>query len=100
MIAARGLSVGGLGLPAGLWRWAALGFIFLAIAAAGVAVTVATTDRASSWAGVALLAGIGALASIFLYAIWPKESLSTADARRVAEAAARANVAWAITGSD
>jgi two-component system cell cycle sensor histidine kinase/response regulator CckA len=96
MIAARGLN-GGLGLPAGLWRWAALGFIFLAIAAAGVA--VATADLAR-WAGVALLAGIGALASIFLYAIWPKESLSTADARRVAEAAARANVAWAITGSD
>ncbi len=47
-----------------------------------------------------LLAGIGAVASIFLYAIWPRESLSTADARRVAEAAARANVAWAITGPD
>jgi two-component system cell cycle sensor histidine kinase/response regulator CckA len=97
MMAARGLSVGGTGLPAGMWRWAALGFIFLAIAAAALA--LATPDSAR-WAGVMLLAGIGAVASIFLYAIWPKESLSTADARRVAEAASRANVAWAITGTD
>ncbi len=97
MIAARGLSVGGAGLPAGMWRWAALGFIFLAIAAAALA--LATPD-AARWAGVMLLAGIGAVASIFLYAIWPREALSTADARRVAEAAARANVAWAITGTD
>jgi two-component system cell cycle sensor histidine kinase/response regulator CckA len=80
-----------------MWRWAALGFIFLAIAAAALA--LATPDSAR-WAGVMLLAGIGAVASIFLYAIWPRESLSTADARRVAEAAARANVAWAITGPD
>ena len=80
-----------------MWRWAALGFIFLAIAAAALA--LATPDSAR-WAGVMLLAGIGAVASIFLYAIWPKESLSTADARRVAEAAARANIAWAITGPD
>jgi two-component system cell cycle sensor histidine kinase/response regulator CckA len=97
MMATRGLTLGNAGLPAGTWRWAALGFIFLAIAAAGLA--VATPD-AARWAGVMLLAGIGAVASIFLYAIWPKESLSTADARRVAEAAARANVAWAITGPD
>src|SRR5580698_11664782 len=97
MMAARGLSLGNAGLPAGMWRWAALGFIFLAIAAATLA--LATPDSAR-WAGVMLLAGIGAVASIFLYAIWPKESLSTADARRVAEAAARANVAWAITGTD
>ncbi|HWA90542.1 MAG TPA: ATP-binding protein [Rhizomicrobium sp.] len=97
MMATRGLTVGNAGLPAGMWRWAALGFIFLAIAAAGLA--VATPD-AARWAGVMLLAGIGAVASIFLYAIWPKESLSTADARRVAEAAARANIAWAITGPD
>ncbi len=97
MMATRGLTVGNTGLPAGMWRWAALGFIFLAIAAAALAVS---TPDAARWAGVMLLAGIGALASIFLYAIWPKESLNTADARRIAEAAARANVAWAITGSD
>jgi two-component system cell cycle sensor histidine kinase/response regulator CckA len=97
MMATRGLTLSNAGLPAGMWRWAALGFIFLAIAAAGLA--VATPD-AARWAGVMLLAGIGAVASIFLYAIWPRESLTTADARRVAEAASRANVAWAITGPD
>ncbi|MBV9905328.1 MAG: response regulator, partial [Alphaproteobacteria bacterium] len=42
----------------------------------------------------------GAVASLFLFAIWPKEKMSGADARRVAEAAARANVAWAITAND
>ncbi|HTT96471.1 MAG TPA: ATP-binding protein [Rhizomicrobium sp.] len=98
MMATRGLSItNGGGIPAGAWRWAALVFVFLAIAAATMAVM---TPDASRWAGVMLLAGIGAVASVFLYAVWPKESLTTQDARRVAEAASRANVAWAITGSD
>src|ERR1051325_5567226 len=72
MMATRGLSSLSMGVPAGAWRWAALFF------------------RAAS----------GACGSLFLFAVWPKESLSTADARRVAEAAARANIAWAITGGD
>ena len=97
MMAVRGLTFGNAGIPAGAWRWAATGFVALAIGAAGLA--VATPD-AARWAGVMLLAGIGAVASIFLYAVWPKETISTADARRVAEAAARANVAWAITSPD
>ena len=98
MMATRGLTISnGGGIPAGAWRWAALGFVFLAIGAAAMAVM---TPDASRWAGVMLLAGIGVVASLFLYAIWPKESLTTQDARRVAEAASRANVAWAITGSD
>ncbi|MEI9887237.1 MAG: ATP-binding protein [Rhizomicrobium sp.] len=86
-----------LGIPAGAWRWAALGFLFLALASAGLAVTSA--DKVG-WAGVMLLAAIGAVASLFLFAVWPKEKLNAADARRVAEAAARANVAWAITAAD
>ncbi len=98
MMATRSLTItNGGGVPAGAWRWAALIFLFLAIGAAALAVM---TPDASRWAGVMLLAGIGAVASIFLYAIWPRESLTTQDARRVAEAAARANVAWAITGTD
>src|SRR5277367_5907488 len=98
MMATRGLTItNGGGVPAGAWRWAALGFVFLATGAAALAVM---TPEASRWAGVMLLAGIGAVASIFLYAIWPKESLTTHDARRIAEAAARANVAWAITDAD
>ncbi len=97
MMATRSILGGNLGVPAGGWRWAALGFVLLALAAAALAVT---TPDAARWAGVALLAGIGAVASLFLYAVWPRESMSAADARRIAEAAARANVAWAITGSD
>ena len=96
MMATRSIMGGNLGLPAGGWRWAALGFVLLALAAAGLAVA---TPEAARWAGVALLCGIGAVGSLFLYAVWPRESMSAADARRIAEAAARANVAWAITGS-
>jgi len=97
MMATRGLSSASTGVPAGAWRWAALGFVFLALSSATLAVI---TPNAVGWAGVMLLAAIGAVASLFLFAVWPKEKLSAADTRRVAEAAARANVAWAITGSD
>src|SRR5215467_1337176 len=97
MIAVRSLSIGNIGVSAGAWRWAALGFIFLAIGAAALAVS---TPDAARWAGVMLLVGIGGLASLFLYAVWPRDTMLTVDARRVAEAAARANVAWVITGSD
>lgn len=93
----RALSIGTYGLPAGAWRWAATGFVILALAAAGLAVGAPDAAR---WAGVALLAGIGAVASIFLYAIWPREPVSADEARLIAEAAARANVAWAVTGAD
>jgi two-component system cell cycle sensor histidine kinase/response regulator CckA len=96
MMATRSLGTN-LGIPAGAWRWAALGFVFLALASAGLAVTSA--DKVG-WAGVMLLAAIGAVASLFLFAVWPKEKLNAADARRVAEAAARANVAWAITSPE
>jgi len=97
MTVVRGLSGGSVGVPAGAWRWAALGFLFLALASAALAVV---TPNAVGWAGVMLLAAIGAVASLFLFAVWPKDALGAADARRVAEAAARANVAWAITGTD
>src|ERR1700690_2344145 len=97
MTVVRGLSGGSVGVPAGAWRWAALGFLFLALTSAGLAVV---TPNTAGWAGVMLLAAIGAVASLFLFAVWPKDALGAADARRVAEAAARANVAWAITGTD
>ncbi|MDE3116831.1 MAG: response regulator, partial [Pseudomonadota bacterium] len=88
---------GRYGIPAGAWRWAALAFVGAALLAAGLAVSA---PDAANWAGVALLAGIGAVASLFLYAIWPREGVSAGEARRVAEAAARANVAWVVTGGD
>jgi len=97
MDAVRSLTTGTFGLPAGAWRWAALGFVLMALCAAGLAVGA---PDASRWAGVSLLAGIGAVASLFAYAVWPREGMSAVEARRVAGAAARANVAWAITGAD
>jgi PAS domain S-box-containing protein len=83
--------------PGGVWRWAALALFLIALAAAGLAVA---TAGAAGWSGVALLAGIGSIAGLFLAVIWPRANLAAADARRVAEAAAKANVAWAITSRD
>jgi len=97
MQASRTISAWTLGVPAGAWRWAALVFAIVALGAAGLALT--QPDQAG-FAGYALLGGIGAVASLLLYAVWPREGLKTEDARRVSEAAARANVAWAITGPD
>jgi two-component system, cell cycle sensor histidine kinase and response regulator CckA len=97
VMATRSIMGGNLGLPAGGWRWAALFFVALAVAAGVLAVV---TPQTVQWAGVALLAGIGAVGCLFAYAVWPRETISVADARRTAEAAARANVAWAITGTD
>jgi len=84
-----------IGLAPGAWRWGALGLGLLAVAAAALAIAA---PGAASWAGLALLAGIGAVACLALYAVWPR--VRAEDVRRVAEAAAKANVAWAVTGSD
>jgi two-component system cell cycle sensor histidine kinase/response regulator CckA len=97
MQASRAISTWTLGLPAGTWRWAALGFAVVALAAAGLALA---RPEDAGLAGYALMGGIGAVASLLLYAVWPREGLKTEDAKRVAEAASRANVAWAITGPD
>ncbi|MGZ5926724.1 MAG: response regulator [Rhizomicrobium sp.] len=97
MQASRTISAWTFGLPAGAWRWAAMAFSIVALAAAALALS--QPDEAG-FAGYALLGGIGAVASLLLYAVWPRETLKTEDAKRVAEAAARANVAWAITGPD
>src|SRR5262245_28793740 len=82
MMATR--SLGSLGIPAGAWRWAALGFMLLALGSAGLAVAA---PNAVGWAGVMLAAAIGTVASLFLLAVWPKPKVTTGDARRVAEAA-------------
>jgi len=96
-MAVRSFNDGSLGVPAGNWRWAALGFAFLAVAAAVLAVLA---PAFSQWTGVVLLVGIAALAGLFLISILRKKALSGSDARRAAEGAARANVAWAITAED
>ena len=49
-------------------------------------------------AGFALLGGVAVLALLFLFAVWPRGSRATQDALRIAEAAGKANIAWAITG--
>ncbi len=85
------------GVPSGNWRWAALGFLALALAAAVLAVAA---PMLAQWAGIALLAGIAALGGLMLYGIWQRKNFGGADARRIAEAAAQANVAWAITAAD
>ena len=97
MSAVPTLSRGSYGLPAGSWRWAALGFFVLALTAAGLAVGAPELSRS---AGLMLLVGIGTLALILLYAVWPRPALATEEARRIAEAAARANVAWVVTAAD
>jgi two-component system cell cycle sensor histidine kinase/response regulator CckA len=85
------------GLPGGNWRWAALGFVFIALIAGGIAVGAPEFSR---WAGFVLLVGIGSVALVFLFAIWPNPSARLADAQRLATAAAQAHIAWAITGKD
>jgi len=97
MTAIPNFSRGSYGLPAGAWRWAALGFVFLALMAAGLAVGAPEVSRS---VGLLLLTGIGLLALMLLYAIWPRPALATEDAKRIAEAAAKANVAWVVTGPD
>jgi hypothetical protein len=85
------LSRGSYGLPAGAWRLAALGCIFLALLAAGLAIGA---PQISQSVGLVLLAGIGLIMLLLLYAVWPRTSLATEEAKRIAEAAARTNVAW------
>jgi two-component system cell cycle sensor histidine kinase/response regulator CckA len=89
------MSATGLGVPAGPWRWAALGFVLLALAAAGLTIAA---PQVAGLAGYALLIGIALLAGLFLFAVWPRSGRAAEDAMRVAEAAAKANIAWAVTG--
>jgi two-component system cell cycle sensor histidine kinase/response regulator CckA len=95
MSASRSLSQTGLGVPTGAWRWASLGFLLLALAAA--ALTIAA-PQVAGLAGYALLLGIAVVAVLFVVAVWPRGGRAAQDALRVAEAAGKANIAWAITG--
>ena len=86
MNAAKSLSASPLGVPAGPWRWAALGFVLLALAAAGLTIAM---PQVAGLAGFALLGGVAVLALLFLFAVWPRGSRATQDALRIAEAAGR-----------
>jgi two-component system cell cycle sensor histidine kinase/response regulator CckA len=91
------MSTTGLGVATGPWRWAALGCAVIALAAAGLAIAA---PQVAGLAGHALLGGIALIAILLLFAVWPRAGRATQDALRVAEAAAKANVAWAVTGED
>ena len=91
------MSAAGLGVAAGPWRWAALGCVVVALIAAGLAIA---SPQVAGLAGHALLGGIALIAILLLFAVWPRAGRATQDALRVAEAAAKANVAWAVTGED
>ncbi len=73
-------------MPTGAWRWAALGFVLLALIAAGL--TLAAPEVAGL-AGYALLGGIGVVAALFVFAVWPRGGRAARDALRVAEAAGK-----------
>ncbi|HKU64281.1 MAG TPA: PAS domain-containing protein, partial [Rhizomicrobium sp.] len=91
------MSAAGLGVATGPWRWAALGCVIVALLAAGLAIAA---PQMVGLAGHALLGGIALIAILLLFAVWPRAGRATQDALRVAEAAAKANVAWAVTGED
>ena len=86
-----------LGVPSGRWRWVAGAFVALSLAAGILAITV--PDKAQ-WAGFALLIGIGALGLVVLFGMGQRKLTAHGDARRIAEAAGKANVAWAVTAAD
>jgi len=95
MDASPSLSEAPVGLPFGGWRWAAIGAVIVALAAAGLALTQPVL---AGWAGYTLLFGIVVLAACLLVAVWPRPARGMDAARRIAEAAGKANVAWVITG--
>jgi two-component system, cell cycle sensor histidine kinase and response regulator CckA len=95
MSTAKSMSAAGVGVPIGAWRWAALGFVLLAV---GAAISAIAAPQMAGLAGYALLGGIALVAILFFLAVWPRAGRATEDALRVAEAAAKANIAWAITG--
>ena len=85
------------GLPGGAWRWVALGLFLVSVAVAGLVIAM---PAQAGWLGVGLMAGLGAMAALVFYAVWPRASVGAVKARHIAEAATRANVAWAVTNSD
>jgi hypothetical protein len=79
MNTAKLMSATGLGVPTGPWRWAALGFVLLALAAAGLTIAA---PQVAGLAGYAILGGIALLAVLFLVAVWPRSGRAAEDAWR------------------
>jgi two-component system cell cycle sensor histidine kinase/response regulator CckA len=85
------------GLPGGAWRWVALALFLTAVAVAGLVIAL---PAEAGWLGVGLVTGLGAMAALVFYAIWPRATAGAVKARHIAEAATRANIAWAVTNPD
>jgi len=74
MTTPKPMPASGLGVPAGPWRWAALAFLLLALAAAGLTIAA---PQAAGFAGYALLVGIAIIALLFIVAVWPRPGRAT-----------------------
>jgi two-component system cell cycle sensor histidine kinase/response regulator CckA len=83
--------------PGGLWRIAAAALFMVALVGAAVAIIEPGTARL---AGIALVGAVGIGAALVLLAVWPRRTEGALEARRAADAAAAANVAWAVTARD
>jgi len=81
-------------IPPGLWRYAAIPCVLVALATAMIALTA---PAAAGWPGVALVGGIGFVAGLFLWGISARSTGSAKDVSRIAEAAAGASISWAVT---
>jgi len=95
--AARAMAETRLGIEVGRWRFLALGCVLVAMLAGALAVL---RPLESGLAGAALLLGLAGLGAILFFAVRPQQNLALARARRIAEAAARANIAWVITARE
>jgi two-component system cell cycle sensor histidine kinase/response regulator CckA len=82
------------GIPPGLWRYAAIACVLVALAAAAVAFAAPV---AAGWPGVVLVAGIGFVAGLFLWAVRTRATADAKDATLIAEALSGTSIGWAIT---
>ncbi len=89
--------LGNFPVPPGGWRYLALVLVLVALLAAALGVGA---PHAASWAGLALATAVGMLAGFFLFRLWTEERFAAGSSHQIAAAAARANVAWAITTAD
>jgi len=74
-------------IPPGLWRYAAIACVFVALAAAGLALA---SPVAAGWPGVMLVAGLGFVAGLVLWTMRTRSATDAKDLKQIAETALRA----------
>jgi signal transduction histidine kinase/CheY-like chemotaxis protein len=84
-------------IPTGPWRW--LAGVLALIACLGGLLALAA-PASGGWAGLVLVGGLGTVGVLLLFVLLPATRRGSAQSRRVAEAASKANIAWAIANSD